>query len=490
MTGSVKDIDKRTRQSLIWYMSVPFILHFIRLGSSIWLARILMPSDFGILGIVTVLFFYCDLLTSFGLSNAIIQRKNVKITHYTSYFSFNVFISSILFLTFQFSASSIADFFNEPQLTEVLKVFSIMFLLSACIAAPQASLKRELDFKILSLIEGVGVIVSIVVSLLLALNGFGYWSMVCAMILSQFIILIFSLHFSVFTLKFGFKLSSFKQLLNFGVWDFFWGQAVLLSENLDKMIIAKVLGTTQLGLYDKALGFAQMPNIQIARRLSTVSFSTFSRVQNDLEEMEKHFSKVMTLNATICFPIFLGLVAVSENFTLVLLGEKWSLMVSSLAILSFAFLIASITNPITSINLACGAIKQQTIIRFVCVFILGVGLLFVAKLGIEAASYMLVGFYVLQFLASYWLLNYKFKFRWSKLFELLWAPLLSGSIMFLSVNTFVEHFFVDERLFNLMFSIVIGGVVYIALFFILPCNNWLYLKQGILRKLSLVNRSC
>ena len=483
MTDSLNDIEKKTKQGVIWYTALPFLMHFVRIASAIWLARILSPSDFGIMGLVTVLFFYCDLFTSFGFSNAIIQRKSVDSIHYSSYFVFNIIISSILFISFQLFSPSIANYFDEPLLIDALSVFSIMFILSACIAAPQASLKRHLNFKIMAIIEGISMAVSIVSSIFLALNGFGFWSMIYSMIIAQFVVLILSLITSSERLDFKFNNQAFKQLLNFGLWDFFWGQAVLLGENVDKLIIGKFLGTTPLGFYDKALGFAQMPNIQISRRLSQVSFSTFSRVQDDKVATSNYFSKMMSLNAFICFPVFLGLSAVSRDFTLILLGEKWAPMIDSLSLLTIAFLISSITAPIVSINMAIGAIKQQTLIRFFCLFILTLSLIVLVDKGIETAALALILFYSVQLFASYFLLDFKFNLGWRKLVDLLWAPSVSAGVMYCVVITIVDSSFFELRLFNFISAIVCGVFTYLLLFLVIPSASWNYLRNNVLNKI-------
>jgi len=481
-----EDIASKTKQSLLWYTLLPFILHFVRFASSIWLARILMPSDFGVIGIITVLFYYCDLVTEFGLSNAIIQRKNATSKHFNSYFVFNILISLCFFILFLFSAQAIADFFDEPSIKEAIQVFSFMFMISAFIAAPQASLKRDLNFKVLAQIEAVSVAISICVSLLLALNDFGYWSMIWGMLSSQLTVLILTYIACSIKLRFEFSWPYLKQLMSFGVWDFLWGQAILLGENIDKIIIGKYLGTTYLGFYDKALGLAQMPNSQIAKRLSMVSFSSFSRVQGDKEAVDNYFTKMMVINAFICFPIFIGLAGVAENLTIVLLGEKWRPMIESLAVLSIAYLVSSITCPIISMNMAGGKIRTQTIIRFICVLALISGLLYMVQFGIYAASFTILGFYSLQFILSYFLLNHAFSIRWSKTFDYFFAPILSSSVMFVVVLLVKKHVLIDMQGVNLLLSILLGGVSYSLCFLFIPFSSWLFLRQNVFSKLSVL----
>jgi PST family polysaccharide transporter len=478
-----EDINQKTKQSLVWYTVLPFFLHFFRFANSILLARILVPSDFGIMGIVAVILYYCNSVTDFGLAKAIIQRKSVEQGHFNAYFCFNLVVSIALFFIFQLLSTFISNFFNEPNVKAAIEVYSIMFLVSAFIAVPQASLKRDLNFKILAIIEAVRVFFSMGISLSLALNNYGFWSMIYAMLASQVLALVITLSMSKVNASIFFKMQHFRDLLKFGVWDFFWGQTKLIGDNIDKLIIAKFLGTTQLGFYDKAIGLAKMPNEQLSNRLSSVSFSTFSRLQDDKEEVRKYFSKLMITNMTIILPIFIGLCAVSYNFTLVLLGEKWLEMAPSLAIFSISYLLASISSPIVAMNMAGGLIKPQALIRFISVVILIIVLFFTAPYGIESASFTILAFNFLLFVLSFFLLKKHFSVNWLTLINYSIPPIVSSLLMLLMVLAAQKYIWVETPIMNLFTAIFLGITVYFLCFMFLPFPQWKFLQSKLKNKL-------
>jgi PST family polysaccharide transporter len=484
MTLDKKNINIKTKQSVVWYTALPFTLHFFRFANSILLARILMPSDFGIMGIVAVILYYCNSVTDFGLAKAIIQRKDVEAGHFNAYFCFNVIVSTVLFIVFQLLSTHISNFFNEPNVEAAIEVYAIMFLVTAFIAVPQASLKRDLDFKALAIIEAIKVFFSMGISLSLALNGYGFWSMIYAMLASQVIALILTLAVSKARASLFFKFQHFKDLASFGIWDFFWGQTKLIGDNIDKLIIAKFLGTTQLGFYDKAIGLAKMPNEQLSDRLSAVSFSTFSRLQDEKTEVQKYFSKLMITNMTFILPIFIGLSAVSHNLTFVLLGDKWLEMAPSLAILSISYLLASISSPVVAMNMAGGLIKSQALIRLLSVMILIISLILTAPYGIEAASFTILSFNVLLFVLSSLLLKKHFFIKLSTLTSYFLPPFVSSMLMLLMVMTTQSFVWAQSPLLNLLASVFMGMLVYLFCFLFIPFKQWEFLQSKLKKKIE------
>jgi hypothetical protein len=133
-------------------------------------------------------------------------------------------------------------------------------------------------------------------------------------------------------------------------------------------------------------------------------------------------------------------------------------------------------------NMALGAIKQQTLIRFLCLFILTMSLVVLVERGIETVALALIIFYFIQFIASYFLLNGKFNFGWRKLIDLLWAPLFSAGVMYFVVIYIVDSGWFELRLLNFISAIVCGVFTYFFLFLVIPSSSWNYLRKNILNK--------
>ena len=280
-----EQLAKKTKQGVIWFTVLPFSMHFFRFANSIVLARILSPDDFAIVAIITILLYYSNSLTDFGLSNAIVNRKEVKREHFGTLFVFNFVLSVILFLVFYLASPAIAQFFESPRLEEAVRLYSILFVISSFLAVPKANLKRNVRFKALAIIEAIKVLTSIGVSLTLATNGYGVWSIIIAMLVAQLVYTVLALVISDIKCSIYFSKLAFKDLFNFSLWSFISVQTNLISEHIDKLIVGKMLGTTYLGFYDKANGLSKMPYEQLSSRLSSVSFATFSRVQDNNTEL-------------------------------------------------------------------------------------------------------------------------------------------------------------------------------------------------------------
>jgi PST family polysaccharide transporter len=485
-----QSLSAKTKQSLLWYTTVPFTMHFLRFANSILLARLLLPSDFGIIGIITIIMYYCDTFSNFGFAQAIIQKKKIEDHHYYSFFSFNITVSLLFFLSIQLFSNNIADYFAEPALNEALKLFAFMFLITACNAGPMVKLKRELKFKQLAIIDSIKVLSSMSISLTLALKGYGFWSIIYAMLASQVIAFILTFFTSQLKLKLSFQLKYLRELLNFSLWSFIGGQVRMVGDSIDRLMIGKILGTTTLGFYDKAIGLALMPNEQLSSRLSNVSFSSFSKLQEDPKELENYFSKIVFLNSFIMIPLFIGLISVAKSFTLVLLGEKWLPMVSSLEILAMSYLFVSLTNPIIAMNFAVAKVKQQTLIRAALTVFLIIGLYNAVPHGIEFAALVVLGFNILIFIGSYLLLQSYSTFTWTMLTLYIAPACLGSAIMYLSIYL-VQHYIVFPEIWQLLVtSIIVGVLSYAICVFVLPFKQLLFIRKKVNNTLlSLVKKS-
>ncbi len=481
---SKQQIAEKTKQSLIWYTTVPFIIHFVRFANSILLARLLSPSDFGIIGIVSVILYYCDSFSDFGFGKAIVQRRDISGQHYASYFSFNIMISMLFVAGGQLFAPSLAGFYEIPELEAAVRVYSLLFLITAFSSVAKIKLRRELSFKSLAIIEGIKVAIAMSISLTLAMKGFAFWAIIYAMLVSNSVAMVLLFVASGLVPRLSANLKPLRELLNFGAWDFIGAQFRLVGDSADKLIIGKVLGADFLGYYDKAFGLARMPNDQVSIRLSHISFSSFSRIQDDRTELEQSFFKIVILNATIVLPILVGLIWVSESFTAVLLGDKWLPIVPSMKILAASFIMVSLTNPIVAMNQAMAQVKHQTIIRIVLTVLLVFALLQVAPFGIQYAALAFLVFNALMFAASYALLKSHLGFGWSSLIISLLPPFFIVTCM--SVALFAIHQFsgLGHGIAYLMAAIMTGGAVYALLFLMLPFSRLAFLRNRALTKIK------
>ena len=481
---SEQEIKDKTKQSLLWFTTVPFFMQLLRFANSLLLARILSPEDFGIIGVVSVILFYSNSFSDFGFNKSIVQRREIQSKHYDSYFTFNILMSLALFLIFQLFSENLAAYFEIIELQQALQVFAFMLIITAFLAVPQAKLRRELNFKTMALLEVFKVFTSMAISLTLALNGFKFWSIIYATLISQFLLLILMLIFAKIVPRPYFGLLYLKQLVHFGKWDFLGGQVSTIAENVDKLIIGKVLGAPQLGFYDRALGIAKMPYDNISLKIGNISFSSFSRMQDNPEKIRCYFSKIMILNSVIIAPLLIGLALVSESFVMFVLGQKWQNTVDCLVIFSFVFLFGSLANPIFSINAAMNKIKAQTLICLVLTVTLVLLMVVFARFGIELIAFIILIFRLILLIASYWLMTNYIQVSWKMLISDLWPATLYSALMALGV--LLLQYAIRDMLHWQIFlsSVVVGILIFACAFFFIPLKNVNFIRLKAVRAIS------
>lgn len=480
---STAELGQSAKKSLLWYTTLPFAVHILRFAGSIVLARILAPEDFGVISIVSILFFYSNTFTDFGLSNAIVQRKSIELEHYGTVFAFNLFVSCVLFILFQLIAGDVAKYYEVAVLEPVLRVFSCVFIISSFMTVPIAYLRRQVQFKAIAIIEAIRVIFSVVVILWLAYAGYGVWSMVFGMLSSQILGVILLLIVSERKLVLSCSVNALKDLFNFSMWSFLNLQLVLISENIEKLILGKVLNVQLLGYFDKGAAMAKMPYDQIGAKVSSISFSTFSRIKDDKQQLSYYFERIYTVVALICFPVYFGLHAISEEFTLVLLGEKWAAMIPVLSLMSIAFLLYSMCSLYASFNMAVGYIKTMVTGRAIITVGFIIALVMIAEQGIEAVALTIIAYNVILLIFAAWLANKSVRISITRVVKLNLPPIVSTAFMYSAIAGFIYLTPNMQQGLHLLFGILLGILVYAICVLWLPFKYWGFVRQEVKSKL-------
>lgn len=477
-------LGAKTAESMIWFTTLPMFLHVVRFANSILLARLMEPRDFGIVGIVSILVYYTNNLSNFGLGNAIVQRKDINDDHLSTFFTMNFAVSVFLCFAFIGAASSIAKFFKMNELDHVIKVFSVIFIITSFYTIAYTKLRRELNFRAIALNEATKVLVSMPTSLLLAAYGFGYWALIVAMLGSTLVSTVSICLRAKISFRLRYNKRSFMDLRNYASWNFFALQVRLLSEYLDKLLVGKISGATILGYYEKSFGISQMPYEQIANKLGTIAFSTFSRYQGNANELRHYFLRMLTVLAFLALPVFVGLLAISEPFVIALLGPKWKPMIPSFQILLMAFLLSSFSSLFSTLNVTCGSYKRDILLRTVCLAVLVVTLYVVARQGLSAVAFAILGHNLLFLFLTVGLSRSIIPYSWQELFSSLFPAVAGAGLMFLGVR--IGAFWLAESgsLIHLAFLALLGACIYSSWFLLTRFQGWQFIRVKLFRQLD------
>ncbi len=334
-------------------MGVVTTLRFITLAV---LARLLSPSDFGLMGMIMVVIGFAQAFTDMGLSSAIIQRKEVPENHLSSFFWINVLTGILLFVCVLLISPLAVIYFKQQNLSSYLSVAAFIFLITPFGQVFTTLLKKDLKFKTLSKIEIMGTAAYSVSAIGLALAKFG----VLSLILGQVIRSLFTLSALLITYRktwlprFHFSIKEIQSYLSFGAFQM--GERVVnyLSANIDYIIIGRFLGPAALGFYTLAYQIVIFPLTKINPIITTVAFPAFSIVQDDNSRMRSGYCKVINYISILSFPMLAGMLVVAPEFIRLVYGIKWEPSIILVQILCLVGAFKSLGNPIGSVLLAKG----------------------------------------------------------------------------------------------------------------------------------------
>lgn len=338
----------------IKFSSIATILSTIfQTAQLIILARLLEIDDFGLMGMVAIVIRFTDLIKDLSISDAIIQKKDVTNNDLSSLYWFNIFLGFFLAIVLFISSPLIATAFDEPQLTNLIRLSSLMFVISPFSQLFRAIIIKNLDFALTARIEVIANLTGALVTIILAFLKFGVLSMILGQIVVVSInsFLFFIKGIKLFKPAFHYSFEEVKKYLRFGM--FKTGETIInyFNLNIDTMAIGKVLGAKALGIYNIAFNIIIIPSTRINPIINRVLFPIFS-LMKDQDGMRKNFYKLLTVVGLINYPLFIGLIVTAPELILVMFGEKWRESIPLLQIMSGVGLLRALDNPIGPLLMA------------------------------------------------------------------------------------------------------------------------------------------
>lgn len=480
-------MSNKTRESLFYNTLVPLLFQVLRLFVAIIIARILDPKDFGIIGLASVVIFYSNSLTNFGFSTALINKKEINKHHINSLFTLDFMISCFLCLLTILSSGYIAAFFKIDELNLVLKALASVFVITSFSMVPLALLKRDLNFKAVSLIEVSAAISQSLLVLILAYSDFHYWAIVTGMIMANVLSSFFALMMAKWKPKLWIDWKAVQEIINYASWNFLEAQLRLIENFMDKFIVGKFLGPVNLGYYEKAIGFAYMPVESLVHKITGVMFSTFSRNKSDETALLYYLERSIVLVSVICFPIFAGFATIADYFVLIFLGEKWAPMIPPLYFLLGAYALYSVVASMNVFNIATGSYKPQILSRIFCMISLLCALFFLVGNGITAVAIVMLFYHALFLSCSLALMGRRMQIGIDHFFKWLFPAILFTSLMIISVNIASNTIFIDKSVFNLLSLVLVGGFSYVVAFFLFGFSSTRFLKKEMFNVLTKIH---
>lgn len=467
MSGNLKIL---TAFGVLWTGISQFSTQAFQFIVIIILARLLSPGEFGIAGLATVFIGLISTVNELGLSAAIIQRKEVNDLHLSTSFWASVGMGAVLCILTILISPFIAAFFNEDQVRPILIVSSAGFLIGSFSVIHKALLEKDLNFKSITIVEVCAAFTSGIISIWLALNGWGVWSLVLGNLSGIFISVIVLWKINAWRPLLKFSTMHFKQLFGFG--SRVTGSNLLnyIAASADYMIIGKFLGTSSLGYYTLAYNLVTFPLIRVSWMVMRVTFPAFSKIQESNEILSNGYLKVVKYVSLITFPMLAGMFIVAPDFVVSFYGTKWTPMIVPLQILCLAGALKSIGAIISNVLYSKGRADIQFKWQFFYAIVMPVAVVIGAKYGISgvagAVTIMTVILAVIIQIITNKLIDLKMYSYLSEIFP----AAISSLILIASVGIYQKMVPGLPLMHMLISSIFVGIVVYVILIWLLFNN--------------------
>lgn len=297
-------------------MGLQFVVNLI-------LARLLLPKDFGIIGMLAIFIAVSQVLIDGGFGSSLLQKKEPTQTDYSTIFYWNLFFSTVLYFILYLSAPVIGRFYSMPILTDVLRVMGFSLIINSVFTIQRNRLQKHLAFKLIAIIELSAYILSALVSIYMAYIGFGVWSLVAMQIISGIISVFVAWLSTRWHPSLCFSMQSMKELFGFG--GFILGANILQEtcKNLQGIIIGKRFSATQMGYYSQAYKLDQINSYSIPQVIVQVMFPVYSSIQDDRQRLIEILAMNIRVIAFIIFPVLSILILMGEPLIMWLYGDKW-----------------------------------------------------------------------------------------------------------------------------------------------------------------------
>lgn len=326
--------SSKTKRGIKWSVIDQVVRQLVTLLVSAILSRLLTPAEFGLLGMVFVAIGFLQVLKDIGLGSSIIQKQGITEEDKSTIFWVNAVMGLVLGLVLVIAAPWLASFFEEPQLTLLLRVMALNFLITSLAIVPDSLIMKAIDFKSYFIRNLGTVLLGGIVGIVMAYYGYGVWALIGQTIVTSITGLIISFRMVKWMPRFIFSFSLLKPHLKYSLPLLADSSVNYWVRNIDNLLVGKVLGSSSLGIYNRAYSLMLLPLRQISSTLSKVMFPSFSLIQDDKNLMWSQFSKMLSVVALVSFPIMILLGVYAKEVILIIFGDQWSEAVPIFQVLS------------------------------------------------------------------------------------------------------------------------------------------------------------
>lgn len=317
------NIGAKVRSGMIWTFIERIGTKVVQFSLQLLLARLLVPEDYGLCALLLAFINIATVFVNSGLNTALIQKKEADSLDFSSVLYLSLSISVILYVILFFLSPFIADFFNDKRLSLLMRVLAVSLIIGAFNSVQLSVLTRNMQFRKLFIANLLGMIVSAVVSIVMAMNGFGVWSIVIQYLINRLVVTLALFALVRWMPKLEFSWIRIKSLFSFGWKCMTTNFLSTIVTDIYIAVVGKFYPKSQLGVYDTGNKIPATISETFSSSLGNVLFPAFSKLQNDIPQLRAIVAKSNKISSFLIAPIMFAIIASAHPIISILLTDKW-----------------------------------------------------------------------------------------------------------------------------------------------------------------------
>lgn len=475
-----RDLKSKVFSSLIWKFLERGGTQGIQFIIQLFLARLLTPSDYGTIALITIFINIAGVFIDSGFNTALIQQKEIDEEDISSVFYTSLIVAIIMYIILYFIAPLIANFYRVQELIDIIRVLAITLIIGVFNSIQSAIISKKMEFKSFFFSNLGAIVISGIVGVILAYRGFGVWALVYQQIISQIVIFIILNLIVKWRPRLLFSIKKVKKLFSYGSKLLCSGLIDTVYRNIVGLIVGRAYSSTMLAYYNRGDTFPALIVGNINGSIQAVIFPALASVQHDKEKVKELMRRAVTTSSFIVFPAMLGLMAIAEPMIKLILTDKWLPCVPYLRVFCLSYALW----PIHTANLqAINAIGRSDIFLKLEIVkkIVGISILLITS---RYSPYMMAlgvvfSGVISSFINSYpnkKLLSYSYLEQMKDVLPSLILSIIMGEIAY---SVVLLKF---SNLLTITIQIFLGGFSYILLSYLFKLECFMYLLNIILNR--------
>lgn len=461
------ELEHKVVSGVVWSFAEKFLTMLVQMVVSIIVARRLMPEDFGVMAILTFFTSVALTIVDSGFSQTLIRKKEPSESDYRSVFAFNVVVALVLYFVLWALAASIARFYGHSVISDVAPVLFLLLPINSLCVVQTVMFTREFRFKLLSNIVFAASLISGVVAVAMALAGCGIWALVAQRLLQMGIKAVAFWWVRRWHWRGGVSLSALREMAPFSLRLLATDLIASIYNNVAQLFVGKMYSTTSLGYYSQAQKLKDLAVISTVQSVQGVTYPALSKLATDEDKFSAGYERIVRLLSFVLFPAMLGLVAISSDMFMLLLGERWMPTVPYFRILA----LSGMVYPLAMVGYNVLKIKSdgRVVVRLEVVkrVVMTLVLFITIPTGIEAVAWGMTAMAFVEFVLNSGFALRLMSFGIMRLAKALLPSLLLSLAVYFGLEILNPHLAQMGVVLRLTTDIALAVVFYVALSWIL-----------------------